>query len=162
MANRAEAFINGFADRFGDAMMASPDLDFRWRALMYPAEGHRLAYVLGQQAAMTDRGARAWQRVLHPELSESGPCELCIVDSQIVHPIGELFELLHPGDKCTVQESIAYYTTPPEIVKPGEKPLVEMPVPERPTTPDIIQMLKDSLSKFREGVKHIVRRIRGK
>jgi len=161
-ADRAAEFINGFANKFGRDMEASPEQDFRWRALMYPAEGHRLAYVLGQQQAMKEHGARAWRRILHPELSVSGPCGLCIADSTLIHPMDEDFVLLHPGDVCTVAETIAYFPVPPEAVPPGEKPEIEFPVPGRPTMPAIIQMLKDSLEQLGRGVKHIVRRIRGK
>ena len=158
-ADRAAKFINDFADKFKIDMEASPDSDLRWRALMYPAEGHRLGYVLGQQAAMREHGARAWRRILHPELSQSGPCVLCIADSAIVHPIEEDFVLLHPGDVCSVAETIAYYPVPPE--EAGEKPEVEFPVPGRPTIPDIIQMLKDSLGRLGHNIQHVVRRIRG-
>ena len=160
-ADRAAEFINGFADKFKIDLESSPDSDLRWRALMYPAEGHRLGYVLGQQEAMKEHGAKAWRRILHPELSQSGPCELCIADSALVHPIEEDFVLLHPGDRCTVAETIAYFPTPPKAVAPGEKPEIEFPVPGRPTISDILQMLKDSVSELGRGIQHIVRRIRG-
>lgn len=161
-ANRAAEFINSFADKFGQDISASPDLDFRWRSLMYPSEGHRLGYVLGQQEAMREHGARAWRRILHPELSKSGPCMLCIADSALIHPIDEDFVLLHPGDVCSVAETIAYFPVPPEAIAPGAEPEVEFPVPERPTITSIIQMLKDSLRGMGRNIKHIVRRIRGK
>ena len=157
-ADRAAEFINGFADKFKIDLEASPNLDLRWRALMYPAEGHRLGYVLGQQEAMKEHGAKAWKRILHPELSVSGPCGLCIADSAIIHPIEEDFALLHPGDVCTVAETIAYFPSWPEI---GERPEIEFPVPGRPTISDILQMLKDSLGQLGQGIKHIVRRVRG-
>jgi hypothetical protein len=159
-ADIAIKFINGYADNFGKDIEANPDTDYRFRALMYPREGHRLAYVLGQQQAMQERGAKAWKRVLHPELSESGPCDLCISDSAITHPIDEPFELLHVGDVCTAQEVIAYFAEPPEMVVSGT-PSTELPVPERPTEHNVIQMLKDSVAKMGKGIKHIIRRIRG-
>lgn len=159
-ADNAVKFINSFADKFGEALAAGEE-SLRWRALMYPREGHRLAYVLGQQAAMQERGARAWKRQLHPELSKEGPCDACIADSAIIHPIEDDFELLHPGDVCSVHEVIAYFPEPPEMVAPGTTPVAQMPVPELPTQQGVIQMLKDSLGKLGRGVKSIVRRIRG-
>jgi hypothetical protein len=159
-ANNAIRFINGYIDNFGKDLAANPDADWLWRALLYPREGHRLAYVLGQQQAMRERGAKAWRRILHPELSQSGPCELCIADSMLVHPIEEPFELLHPGDVCSVQETIGYFAEPPEMVVPGS-PATELPVPERPSEQSVMQMLRDSVARLGKGIKHIIRRIRG-
>jgi len=159
-ARRASDFINSFADNFGKDLAADPNRDWRWRALMYPREGSRLAYVLGQQDAMRERGARAWQRVLHPEASSTGPCTLCIEDSMLVHSIEEPFESLHPGEVCTVMESIAYYPQPPERIPPGEKPMVELPTPQKISVPQVIQMLKDAAASLGKLGLSIIRRIR--
>ena len=159
-SKRASDFINSFADNFGKDLAADPNRDWRWRALMYPREGSRLAYVLGQQDAMRERGARAWQRVLHPELSATGPCSLCIEDSMIIHQIEDPFESLHPGEVCTVMESIAYYPQPPERIPPGEKPMVELPTPQRLSVPQVIQMLRDAAASLGKLGQSIIRRIR--
>jgi hypothetical protein len=159
----ASDFINSYADGFGEKLRKEIGNDIsnlRWRALIYPSEGPRLAKVVGQQLAMKERGAKSWIRVLHPELSKTGPCQLCIEDSQKVHSIDEWFTLLHPGDVCSMQE-IYYYVEPPEMVTPESKPEVKVQVPGLPTFSEILDMLKDAVKKIGEGAKHIVRRIRG-
>jgi hypothetical protein len=158
---RAAEFINSFADKFGADMASDLNRDWRWRAMLYPREGNRLAYVLGQQAAMSERGARAWQRRLHPEMSVTGPCVLCINDSMLVHSIEEPFQLLHVNDVCDVIETIAYYPTPPERIEPGQPPMVEMPVPQRIGLPDVIRLLREAVGRLGKIGQSIVRRVRG-
>lgn len=159
-ASTASRFINSFADNFGTDLAEDLSRDWRWRALMYPREGARLAYVLGQQAAMKERGAKAWQRVLHPESSVTGPCDLCVEDSMVIHPIEEPFESLHPGEVCTVMESIAYYPQAPEAIAPGQPPMIEMPTPAKLSIPGVIQMLKDTAGSLGKLGLSIIRRIR--
>jgi hypothetical protein len=160
-AARASGFINSFADNFGQAIEGDFSRDWRWRALLYPNEGWRMATVLGQQAAMRERGAKSWQRRLHPELSRTGPCEDCVADSMIVHSMDEPFELLHVNDVCDVEESIAYYVQEPGAIPPGQQPMVEMPVPGRKGLPEVIQMLKDIASGIGRVGSTIIRRVRG-
>jgi len=76
------------------------------RAEMY-AGALVYAYIMGTQAAARSMGATHWRRVLHPELSKSGPCDQCIADSQVLHTIDEPFESFHPSEYCTVQ-SVSY------------------------------------------------------
>ena len=59
------------------------------------------------------RGPGIGQRVLHPEASESGPCEECIADSAIVHPITEAFTEFHPHGVCSAQSILFYFTSKP-------------------------------------------------
>jgi hypothetical protein len=122
-------FVNSFADRFLDrlleAIQKGEDLkQFERRALLYPLEGYKMAVINGQMRAMVERGARYWQRILHPERSKSGPCELCVADSQIIHPHTEPFVVLHPNEKCERQDlGIVFYTE-------GGLPTIEVPVPQ--------------------------------
>lgn len=98
----AARFVNSFADGFRAALISrSGVLDYRRRTLMYGEEGYRTAFLHGIQAAMAERGATHWQRVLHPELSLSGPCPLCVEDAAFIHPISEPFKSLHPNEVCT-------------------------------------------------------------
>lgn len=74
----------------------------RSRALLYAGAVH-YAYTLGAQQAMATHGATHWQRILHPELSVTGPCAECQQDSMVLHAMSEPFVTLHPGDVCTTQ-----------------------------------------------------------
>jgi len=99
----AAPFINKFADHFlGDLENNTTQMDVQRRTLMYGEEGHRMAYLQGVQAAMEERGATHWRRALHPELSRSGPCPLCLADAQILHSIDEPFLSLHPNEMCSM------------------------------------------------------------
>ncbi len=101
--NAASTFVNSFAGNFlRDLRDGTGVMDYRRRTLMYGEEGFRIAYFNGLQAAMAERGATHWQRVLHPESSITGPCILCIEDAQVIHPISEPFLSLHPNDVCTL------------------------------------------------------------
>lgn len=99
----ASAFVNSFADKFGSDMQAGVgSIDYQTRALMYGQEGYRTALLHGIQAAMSERGASHWRRVLRPELSKTGPCPLCIQDAQTLHTIDEAFMALHNNDVCSM------------------------------------------------------------
>ncbi len=127
----AGAFVNSFVPGFladlKAAQVKGESLDTphnRWRAMLYPAEGYRMATVNGQRLAMSERGASHWQRVLHPEASEDprSPCPQCVADSTIIHSIDEPFTALHPNDVCGVMElHLTYFV--------GEGGAVQVPVP---------------------------------
>jgi hypothetical protein len=82
-----------------ETMDAAAKLVQRFRALMY-AGAVNLAFILGMQQAFRDHGATGWQRVLHPELSASGPCAQCAADASVVHPMDEPFFEYHPNGVC--------------------------------------------------------------
>jgi len=103
----------------------------------------------GLQQAMRERGARAWKRVLHPELSETGPCTACIADSANIHPITVGFFEFHPHGVCSAQ-SIYFYTA-------EEGMPIEVPIPKRYVLPEVIRKLLERLGRLG---KSIVRRIR--
>lgn len=51
------------------------------------------------QTAMAEAGLKRFRRVLRPELSESGPCGLCVVASNRVYVVTKLMPI-HDDDKC--------------------------------------------------------------
>jgi hypothetical protein len=147
-------FVNSYADGFGARLKASntPE-DMRWNAYLYPQEGRHLAYMYGVQQAMRERGARAWRRILHPELSKSGPCDLCIEDSLKVHPIDEPFFEFHPEGVCSAQ-GVAFYTA-------QEEALIEIPVPEKIfDAMHILSVLRELGRAMGQRIQQIVRRVR--
>lgn len=123
VAGRAADFVTSFLPGLQAAMSISKDLpSFERRVLMYPEEGSKMAFIHGIQAAMAERGANYWRRVLHP--SGTGPCPYCVADSQIVHPISEPFVALHPNENCDMQDlHIQFFSGE------GNIPSVEMGVP---------------------------------
>lgn len=157
--NQAVAFVNSFADEFGNRLagiIGDPNAlaDRRWNAYLYPQEGRHLAYMYGVQWAMRERGALGWKRILHPELSSTGPCKDCIADSRLMHPIEEGFFEFHPHGVCSVQ-GVAYYTSPTEIP-------IEVPVPRKEFDPGhILEFLKQIGKSISKKVEQIVRRVRG-
>lgn len=96
---RLNKFANELRERAGDTDRL---LRARTRAMMYAGALHT-AYILGVQAAMQTRGALGWRRVLHPELSTSGPCNECMEDAKLVHSITEPFFEFHPNGVCSAQ-----------------------------------------------------------
>ncbi|MCW7071876.1 MAG: hypothetical protein OCU12_06095 [Methanophagales archaeon] len=151
----AVEFINSFAEGFAEALRAdiANDVDlehWRWRVYLYPQEGRNYAYMWGVQQSMKEHGARSWRRILHPELSKTGPCDACVADSKIVHPISEGFWEPHPGGFCTA-EAVAFYTGPTEVP-------VEVPIPPKATLPEQIMNI---LKRLGGNIIQIVRRIRG-
>ncbi len=84
------------------SLSANGSAPSRSRALLYAGAVH-YAYTLGVQQAMATHGATHWQRILHPELSITGPCAECQADSMVLHAMDEMFMSLHPGDVCTSQ-----------------------------------------------------------
>jgi hypothetical protein len=86
------------------------------------------AYVLGTQAAARSIGSTYWQRVLHPELTKTGPCSPCIDDAAKIHPISEPFVAYHPAEACTMQAITYYFSNAapltvniPPVVRPGQR-----------------------------------------
>jgi hypothetical protein len=89
------------------------------------------AFVLGSQAGAKSIGSSHWQRVLHPELSQSGPCEQCLADSAIVHPIDDPFVEYHPNECCSMQsirfhfagetKAVPLTVMIPPVAVPGKK-----------------------------------------
>ena len=126
-ASLSAQFVNSFASGFEQALLGAlaqgESLEkFLYRAMLYPQEGYKMAVINGQSYAMRERGARHWRRVLHPELTSSGPCELCVADSLIIHAIEEPFIVLHPNEACSKQELWLQYFV-------GGVPSIEVPVP---------------------------------
>jgi len=152
------AFINGFAETFLQDLLNGRVTDERgaWRAFLYASEGSRMAYMLGQQQAMRERGAKSWRRILHPESTESGPCQLCINDSMLVHSIDEAFVALHPYEACTIQ-TIDYYPSERGEVDTESPFKVSMPVPNR--FPPFENEIKKALGALGDKTRSIVRRV---
>ena len=84
-------------------------LSLRPRALSYASASH-VTYMLGVQQAMRSHGAKFWQRILHPELSQSGPCSACVEDAMVVHPIEVAFSEPHPSGVCGMQSLTFFFS----------------------------------------------------
>jgi hypothetical protein len=146
----AANFVNSFASGLQNALEGATNPEgLYWRVYLYPQELRNLAWMYGVQQAMRERGAQGWRRVLHPELSESGPCLDCIRDSAVVHPITEPFFEFHPNGVCSAQ-GVTFYT---DFASPG----IEIPVPGKVTVPERI---KEIIQKIGKIGKAIIRRIR--
>lgn len=73
---------------------------------------NRLTDLATQDVKLADRdeaqhvfeahGVERWRRVIHPELSKSGTCGLCIVASQRIYTTGTLMQMHGPSCNCTV------------------------------------------------------------
>lgn len=55
-----------------------------------------------QDRALQSLGVTTYRRVIHPELSESGSCGLCVVAADRKYRTGELMPIHPPECKCTV------------------------------------------------------------
>lgn len=116
----ASRFVNSFAEGFlQDLKSNSGKMPYRRRTLLYGETGIQIAHLNGIQAAMQERGSKFWQRVLHPELSKAGPCQLCIADSKITHPIEEPFRVLHVNDVCSMSPVGLRFTGPGGLTEFG-------------------------------------------
>lgn len=80
---------------------------FERRANLYVPGGWRRGYMAGVFQAKREQGVTGWRRVLHPEASVSGPCELCVEDSKVIHAISEEF-FDHPEGVCTAVFVVFY------------------------------------------------------
>lgn len=110
-----EAYLDGFQEDIENRNVSYADGE--QRAMLYNDHGRRISFMYGVFQAMREHGARYWRRVLHPELSVSGPCEACIQDARIVHSIEEPF-FDHPHGVCSRQE-VAFFAD-----EQGEIPIV--------------------------------------
>ncbi len=146
----ASNFVNSFAGGLqADLEAASSPESLYWRVYLYPQETRHLSWMYGVQQAMRERGAKGWRRVLHPELSETGPCLDCARDAAIMHSITEPFFEFHPNGVCSAQ-AVAYYTD-------AAMPFLEVPIPGKVTIPERIREIVERLGKIG---KAIIRRIR--
>lgn len=59
-----------------------------------------------QQRILADLGVAHFRRILHPELSVSGSCGLCVAASQRTYNTGDLMPMHPPTCKCTVMPVI--------------------------------------------------------
>ena len=135
MPDRIEATVawnNDYARNFEKDMLAAVEAgedlgQFEDRAGMYSPQGFKKAFMAGVfQSKRYEQGYTGWRRMLHPELSKSGPCSWCIADSQIIHPIEEEFTD-HPLGVCTVSAFLSFYR--------GGASSYPMRVPELTTRP---------------------------
>lgn len=116
----ATNFVNAFLPGFQHALEtadARDDAKLIARALLYPAEGYKMAILNGQNRAMRERGASHWKRIV-----KAGGCPDCTADAQLAHPIDEPFLVLHPNENCAGQEQYIQYLI-------GGLPSVEIAVP---------------------------------
>lgn len=100
----ASNFINSFADQFGADLKSGVKGHFspEERTTMYAENGYMMAFLHGVQAAMTEKKATSWRRIL--DFSGGNvPCLLCVEDSRIVHPMSEPFIIMHPNERCTTE-----------------------------------------------------------
>ena len=132
--SRVEAVIlwnNEYASGFERDLLEAvgTDKDFAAlenRAMMYPREGWRRAYMGGVFQARKEQGATGWRRILRPDLSVSGPCEDCESDAQRVHSIDEEF-YDHPRGVCDI-EWLTFFRGPASTM-PVRVPSLNYPVP---------------------------------
>ncbi len=59
-----------------------------------------------QQRMLDQLGIATFRRIIHPELSASGTCGLCVAASQRLYKTGELMPMHPPTCKCTVSPVI--------------------------------------------------------
>lgn len=92
------------ADLVGRVGMEDPKWgSFRYRIGMYATEGYKVAFMAGLFQAKREQQWTHWQRVLRPWASKEGPCDLCVADSRVIHPITTDFFEPHPNGVCGMQ-----------------------------------------------------------
>lgn len=69
------------------------------------------------QKTMSAQGATGWRRILHPELSESGPCGLCVVAADRVYRTEDLLPL---HNRCVCEVLPVYAGADPGIRLNGD------------------------------------------
>ncbi len=134
-ADRLESVVvwnNDFAENFRKDLLAvagtDKDLaDFESRAMLYPQEGWKRAYLSGVFQAKKESGVTGWRRILHPDRSSSGPCQFCIDDSLVIHSIDEEF-FDHVRGACSVEVFLTFYRGASSLM-PMRVPTVDSPVP---------------------------------
>jgi len=119
-------YAENFRDDMLEALAAEEFPDFEWRANLYAPQGWRLSYIAGMFQAKKEQGITGWQRVIHPEMSQSGSCEWCIADSQVIHSIDEEFSD-HPHGYCGLRW--LNFWRGPMSTMPVRIPPLEYPVP---------------------------------
>ena len=123
---------NDYLDSFAEDLRANADDDaklqtWRNRAALYAPGGHKRGFMMGIFQGSLEKGATGWRRVLHPELSRTGPCDECIADSKLIHPITEEF-FDHSHGVCTAQ-NVYFYRQYGVVEIPMGFPFTEFPVP---------------------------------
>lgn len=131
--NEAIRWNNDYLDNFAEDLRTNANDDaqlqtWRDRAALYAPGGHRRGYMMGIFQGVMERGATGWRRVLHPELSRTGPCDICIADSRLVHPITEEW-FDHARGVCSMQQNVYFYRQYGIIEIPIGFPFTEFPVP---------------------------------
>lgn len=132
MLDRIEAMIawnDDYASRFKQDMLDAIGEDlaqFEDRAGMYSPAGWKKGYMAGiWQAKRYEQEYTGWRRILGS--SVSGPCDWCIADSQIIHPIeDEWYD--HPSGVCSPLY-ISFWR--------GERSSFPMRIPELTTKPSM-------------------------
>lgn len=140
-APQGPAFHKQHLGEFRHELQAAPAQDrmkLRPRALLYAGSVHT-AYMLGTQAAMKSHGAHGWRRMLHPELSLSGPCDECVADAAVVHAIDEAFHEFHPNGVCSPQSVMFQFANaaPVAVRVPQPRPNVIRRLPSGYTSPAV-------------------------
>ncbi len=69
------------------------------------------------QKTMSAQGATGWRRILHPELSETGPCGLCVVAADRVYRTEDLLPL---HNRCVCEVLPVYGRVDPGITLNGD------------------------------------------
>ena len=122
-----DQYAENFRDDMLEAMVAEETFpDFEWRANLYAPAGWQRAWMAGIFQAKKEQGMTGWQRVLHPESSESGPCPDCLSDAGVIHSIDEEFTD-HPHGVCTAK-FVTFYRGRTSTM-PTRIPALEYPVP---------------------------------
>lgn len=140
LLDQAVAVQIGYADKYDESGHPLDPL----RVAMYPREADYVAYMIGAQIAMEERGASHWRRVLHPEGSKSGPCAACIADAQVRHPVEEPF-FDHPNGVCDI-EYVMFSVGSEEV---------SVPAPGREEPQDFIKHVKDLWAKTVSTIRRI-------
>lgn len=77
----------------------------------------QLAVRAQYQRTMSAQGARGWRRILHPELSESGPCGLCVVAADRIYRTEDLLPI---HNRCVCEVLPIYAGADPGITLNGD------------------------------------------
>lgn len=69
------------------------------------------------QKTMSAQGAQGWRRILHPELSETGPCALCVVAADRVYKSEDLLPI---HNRCVCEVLPVYAGADPGLTLNGD------------------------------------------
>ena len=122
---------NEYAENFRKDLLEAVGTDkdfaeFESRAMLYPSEGWKKAYLAAVWQAKREQDITGWRRILRPDLSVAGPCPACVEDSKIIHAISEEW-FDHVGGVCSIQYIGFYRGT--SSTMPMRVPSLEYPVP---------------------------------